>query len=263
MTDRIRNAGDAVFSIPEPHWRSQKMIRFLRHFGLLAAVTLLGSGGGRAAEPPPDLLKRLQAEHYADREQAGTELLAWARLHPAEAMDALYAQSRSAPEAEVRGRCLEALRVLVDEEYQRDGVGFMGVRMNQLTERVAVADEAKPRFGIRVIDVEDNTPARLAGLKAGDVLLGINERVLQAGENSLTVTQIIMGFKPGIKVSVTLFRDGKVVVVPLVLGKRPAAADLLLGFGERPSPEMAAAMEKSAKDKYFQNWLARKRANTR
>jgi GNAT superfamily N-acetyltransferase len=239
------------------------MIRCFRHFGLLAAVTLLWAGGGRAAEPPPDLLKRLQAEQYADREQAGAELLAWARLHPAEALDALYGLSRTAPEAEVRGRCLEALRVLVEEEYQRDGVGFMGIRMNQLTERADVAGEAKPRFGVRVLDVEDDTPARLAGLKAGDLLLGINEWMLQAGDDSLKVTQFIKGFKPGIKVSVTLYRDGKVAVVPLVLGKRPAAADLLLGFGERPSPEMAAAMEKSAKDEYFRSWLANKRANTR
>jgi hypothetical protein len=91
-------------------------------------------------------------------------------------------------------------------------------------------------------------------------MLGINERVWQEGDSSLVATEVIKGFKPGAKVSITLFRDGKVVVVPLVLGKRPVAADLLLGFGVPPTPGMAEAAEKAAKDEYFRRWLARKRA---
>lgn len=225
---------------------------------LAAAVPL------EALELPAGLVVGLQSEKFADREMAEAELLAWARQRPEEAMEEVFKQSREAVEPEVRERCHAVLREIVGDEYLRDGEGYLGVTMNLMMEPVRVAGEAEPRAGIRLTQVVADTPAKKAGLVAGDVLLGVNDRMWGKDEGPDAVTGVIKGFKAGAKVTVSLFREGKVVVVPLVLGRRPAIVDIamLLGFGgglgQMQDPEAVRQAEVAAKEEHFRRWLARK-----
>jgi len=230
---------------------------------IAAAVMAVAMPVALALELPSELLTGLQAEKFADREQAEAGLLAWARQRPDEAMDPLYQQSRTAAEPEVRERCNDVLRELVGDEYLRNGVGYLGVRMNPVVELVMVAGEVNPRFGIRLLQVEADTPARKAGVVAGDVLLGVNDRNWKQEDSSEVATEVIKGFKAGTKVTVRLFREGKVVELPVELGKRPAIADvaMLLGMGA-PGPEEIEAAERNAKEDYFRRWLARKKGKS-
>ena len=126
-----------------------------------------------------------------------------------------------------------------------------------------IAGEPKPRFAIRLIQVEEETPARKAGLIAGDLLLGVNDTNWTQGDTSETVSEAIQSYKAGTEVKVKLFRDGKVVELPVVLGRRPAAADLLRigGLGFMPAgPEVAEAAENVAREAYLRRWLTRKKA---
>ncbi|MCF7731102.1 MAG: PDZ domain-containing protein [Akkermansiaceae bacterium] len=217
-----------------------------------------------ALELPAGLVVGLQSEKYAEREKAEAELLAWGRQRPEEAMEEFYKQSREAAEPEVRERCHAVLREIVGDEYLRDGVGYLGVMMNQMIEPVRVAGEAELRFGIRLTQVVADTPAKKAGLVVGDVLLGVNDRMWGKDESPDVVTKVIKGFKAGAKVTVSLFREGKVVVIPLVLGRRPAIVDIpmLLGFGgglgQMPEPAAVKQAEEAAKEEHFRQWLARK-----
>lgn len=61
--------------------------------------------------------------------------------------------------------------------------------------------------GLRISDVYDDTPAERAGLKAGDVIVGVNGRSLK-GQKSGQATDRIKG-PPGTKVTLTVSRDGK------------------------------------------------------
>lgn len=228
---------------------------------IMAAFT--GGVGAGAIELPEPLLKGLQSENFADRERAQTELLAWTRQQAEASMEALYQQSRTAGEPEVRERCLSVLRELVSDDYQRNGVGFLGIRMNPNTEMINLPDEAKPRFAIRVLQVEPATPAHKSGMVAGDLLLGVNDTLWQQEHTSAFVMEKIKSFKAGTRVSIKLCRDGKIIDLPVVLARRPAAADLLqfqFGMGQQAGPEAAAAVERAAREEHFQRWLAERKS---
>lgn len=229
------------------------------------AIVLVMGGLVQAVELPAELVTGLQSEKFAERETAEAGLLAWGRQRADEAMDEFYRQSREAAEPEVRQRCHDVLRELVVDDYLRNGVGYLGVRMNPALEQVMVAGEAKPRFAIRLLQVEMDTPAKQAGLVAGDLLLGVNDRMWGANDQSEEATKVIKGFKAGAKVTISLFRDGKVVEIPVVLGRRPAFADvpMLLGFGEMPGPDAIKQAEEAAREEYFRRWLDRKHAESR
>jgi len=215
-------------------------------------------------ELPPAIMQGLKSEKFAEREQAQNELLAWTRQHPDEATEALYQQSRTAGDPEQRLRSQGVLRELVVDEYLRNGVGYVGFRMNPNTEAVAVPGENEPRFAVRVLQVEPDTPGHKAGLLAGDLLLGVDDAVWHQEDTSIVVSEKIKSFKAGTKVTLKLFRQGKVVDLPLVLGRRPATADLLqfqFGFGGMQiSPEAIAAADSAAKEEYFRRWLAARKA---
>jgi C-terminal processing protease CtpA/Prc len=229
-------------------------------------ATVVGIGGGRAIELPSGLLEDLKSEQFAEREQAEAELLAWTRQQPEAAMEALYKQSRTAGDPEVRERCVAVLRELVTDEYLRNGVGYIGIRMNPSTEGVNVPGEIEPRFAIKVLQVEPDTPAHKAGMVAGDFLLGVDDTVWQQAQTSAVVSAKIKSFKAGTRVTIKLFRAGKIVEIPMVLARRPAAADLMqLQFGMgmqgmQITPEAAAAAERAAKEDYFRNWLAARKS---
>jgi predicted metalloprotease with PDZ domain len=230
------------------------------HLLLALIATLAWPLAARGIELPAALLEELKAENFAARERAEAELLAWTRQRADASLEALYQQSRSAADPELRERCLSVLRELVTDEYLRNGVGYVGIRMNPNTEAVNVPGEAKPRFAIRVLQVEPATPAHKAGLLGGDLLLSVNDAVWQQADTSAIISEKIKSFKAGTEVTLKLFRDGNIVAVPLVLGRRPAGADLLqfqfgLG-GMQASPEAAAAAERTARQEYFRRWLA-------
>ena len=218
----------------------------------------------RGIELPAALTEGLKSEKFAERERAQAELLAWTRQRPDASMEALYQQSRTAEDPELRQRCFSVLRELVTDEYLRNGVGYIGIRMNPNTEAVNVPDEAQPRFAVRVLQVEPGTPAQKAGLVGGDLLLGVDDAVWQQEDTSASVSEKIKSLKAGTRVTIKLFRDGKIVEVPLVLARRPAAADLLqfqFGLGGfQISPEAAAAADRAAKEDYFKRWLAARKA---
>ena len=217
----------------------------------------------RADELPAAILEGLKEEQFAAREQAQAELLAWTRQRPDASMDELFKQSRAAADPEVRERCLAVLRELVSDEYLRNGVGYVGIRMNPNTEIVNVPGEAKPWFAIRILQVEPGTPAQKSGMLAGDLLLGVNDTVWQQEHTSEFVSSTIKSLKAGTRVSIKLFRDGKIVDVPVELARRPAAADLLqlqFGMGMQISPEAAAAADRAAKEDNFRRWLAERKS---
>lgn len=215
-------------------------------------------------ELPRTIMDGLKSEKFAEREQAQAQLLAWTRQRPDDAPEAVYLQSRNADDPEQRQRCFAVLRELVSDEYLRDGVGYVGFRMNPNTEPVNVPGEAQPRFAVRVLQVEPDTPGQKAGLLGGDLLLGVNDAAWHQDDTSDVVSKKIKSFKAGTRVTLKLFREGKIVEIPLVLARRPAAADLLqfqFGFGGfQITPEALAAADRAAKEEYFRHWLGARKA---
>ncbi len=208
-----------------------------------------------AIELPGGPLADLKSEEFRKREAAQEELIAWARLEPEPAMDLLFQQSRVADDPEVRERCLAILRELVNDEYAKDGEGFIGIAM--MDEELVQPENAKPRGVIRVTSVIRDSAAAKAGLKFNDLILGFDDHVWNEKLISLPFREKIRELKPNSKITLNILRDGKPMNLLVILGRRPLTADNLR-FGERV--EDPAAAERAAKDHYFRRWLERRKA---
>jgi putative serine protease PepD len=73
--------------------------------------------------------------------------------------------------------------------------------------------------GAGVADVKPNTPASRAGLRSGDVIVRLGDRVIASPED---LSSVIDGAKPGDSLSLTYVRGGKQHTITVKLGTRPS-----------------------------------------
>ncbi len=75
-----------------------------------------------------------------------------------------------------------------------------------------------PTFGALLTQVTPNTPADKAGLRAGDIIVAVDdERVTLARD----LAEIIRKYKPGDEIRITYRRDGQEKTVRVTLGQHP------------------------------------------
>ena len=134
--------------------------------------------------------------------------------------------------------------------------GYLGVNIQPITPEIADGLGLKEPRGALVSDVQPDTPAAKAGIRAGDAVLAVNnEPVKDARELSRRVSSL----QPGASVKLTVIRDGKEQIVEVSLAKlpdqradRPAergggksgGTDLSgLGLSLAPAPSMGAGRE--------------------
>lgn len=203
-----------------------------------------------AIELPSRPLFNLKSEDFHKREEAQAELVAWARRQPEAAMDELFRQSRMADDPEVRERCLAILRELVNDEYLKEGEGYIGIRMRD--EVAAVPGDPKPRGVIRVVEVVPNSAASHAGLQINDLIVGLNDLVWREGAASLPFSERIRQLKPNSNIELKVLRNGNLMDLNVKLGRRPILADNPF-LEDRPADLEAA--ERAAKDAHFRRWL--------
>lgn len=214
----------------------------------------LSNGCSFAQELPSDVLTALNAEDFRIRENAQEKLLSWSREYPHIAMDKLYRKSRSATEPETRERCNNVLRSLVNDEYLKEGEGFIGIHMQD--EMKELPGDPKPRVSIRVMQVMPDSAGHRAGLLMNDLIVGLNDQVWRAGEAVRSFSESIREFKPGTKVILKVLRDKDLIDLQVILGRRPLIADNPF-LNERPDDENAA--EQAAKEAYFRRWMERRK----
>lgn len=92
--------------------------------------------------------------------------------------------------------------------------------------------------GARVLAVTPNGPAEQAGLRAGDVITGINETTFKSeGEQSAAdkLVEFMDKVKPGDSLKVAYTRDGKPATAQLKAGQIDAE-DFAFAFGAPPAP---------------------------
>ena len=85
---------------------------------------------------------------------------------------------------------------------------------------VSVADSASGS-GARIGLVKADSPASVAGLKAGDVITAVDGTKVSGADQ---LTSIVGGHSPGDRLVLTVDRDGKTLTVDATLGTRPAAS---------------------------------------
>ena len=207
-----------------------------------------------SAQLPDSILSNLSSEEFIKRESAQAELLLWAREQRGPAIEELFRQTRFAGHPEVRERCMDVLRDLVNEDYLRDGKGYLGIRMQD--EIANIPGDPKTRSVIRVTLVMPDSAAERGGLQVNDLIVGLADQVWHQGLASMPFGEKVRDMKPGTKVSLKILRNGNLMDFEVKLGRRPLYADNMFFEG---SLEDIGEIERLAKDAYFRNWLKQKR----
>ncbi len=109
-------------------------------------------------------------------------------------------------------RIIEALRN--GESVAR---GWLGVSIQDIDENTAMALGLEHPDGALISSVMEDEPADVAGLRAGDVIIAVNDEPV---EDSSELLQAIANIAPGTTAQITIIRNGEEEVIDAVLGER-------------------------------------------
>lgn len=196
--------------------------------------------------PPADLIKNLGSDEFVSRENAQAELVTWALNHPRDATPEFVRLYREDDDPEVRKRALVILKALANADYLSDGQGYLGILMQE--EPVAAEQGGKLRFGIRILDVMQGSPAENAGLKVGDLIISLDGKGWEEMGALTVFSENVAAKKPLVEVVLMVKRaQGDPIAFTVKLGKRPIQ-DLRAG-GD------LGQLEQLAKEQHFKQWL--------
>ncbi|QUT05990.1 Do family serine endopeptidase [Sphingobium phenoxybenzoativorans] len=111
--------------------------------------------------------------------------------------------------------------------------GYLGVQISPLSEDMADSLGLAKNRGEFVQSVEPKQGAANAGIKAGDVIVKVNNREVTPDE---TLSYIVGGLPIGQKVPIELIRGGQRTTVTAVVGQRPPE-EQLANFGSGDSDD--------------------------
>ena len=99
--------------------------------------------------------------------------------------------------------------------------GWIGIEAQDITPELAESFKLGQARGSLIAGVLNNSPADLAGLKAGDVLLAINDKEVSDSSGMLNLIAVL---KPNEKAVLKIARAEKQMNINVVVGKRPKPA---------------------------------------
>jgi hypothetical protein len=202
------------------------------------------------ARPDPGLMKELSNPDFKTRKQAQGSLAEWGRQNLDAGIEHFYSTYHEDKDPEVRRRSREILRELVILKQAGEGEGYMGIRM-QAEQLMGQGGEL--RWVVRVTEVMDGTPAEKAGLKAQDLITGVDDLKFEGGEALNRFGEYIKSCKPRTDVTLHLLRTGREMDLKVNLMRRPRDLEqrTFLWGGEEYIPPPQEEVE----EEEFQEWL--------
>ncbi len=104
--------------------------------------------------------------------------------------------------------------------------GWLGITMSIMP--LDPDEAARAGFdgqGVLITNVSDGSPADEAGLREGDIITGVNGKVVA---NSSVLMNAVARRPPGTRVDMSIFREGRDRRMPVLLGERPPRVELEL-----------------------------------
>jgi len=96
--------------------------------------------------------------------------------------------------------------------------GWFGVSVQAITPDLAKQFKLDENQGILISNVVENSPAELAGLMRGDVIIEFNGKKV---DEPFTLRNTVAGIKPGEEVSIEIIRDEEIRTINIVIGELP------------------------------------------
>jgi len=96
--------------------------------------------------------------------------------------------------------------------------GYIGVQADDVTPEVADAAKLAKPVGVLIAGVERNGPAERAGVRAGDVLLGVNATPTP---DVPAMLDVVADLKPGSQATLKVRREQKDLELKITVGTRP------------------------------------------
>jgi predicted metalloprotease with PDZ domain len=109
---------------------------------------------------------------------------------------------------------------------------------------------------IRVVQVMDDSAAHKAGLQMGDLIAGLENEFWRDGPAAIPFGDRIRAKKPNTRIALQVIREGKLVDVEVVLGRRPMMLNQLFLNQTNFDPDAA---ETAAREAYFRRWLSQRK----
>jgi Do/DeqQ family serine protease len=100
---------------------------------------------------------------------------------------------------------------------------FIGVRIDEVDQEIAKEKGLKDVAGIYVAALSEGGAAAESGIRQGDIIQKVDERPVN---NMPQLQEQVSRYRPGDKVKVTVWRDGKQQVVDVTLRNRSGRAEL-------------------------------------
>ena len=101
--------------------------------------------------------------------------------------------------------------------------GYLGVRIQQLSDDLAASLGLPKNRGEFIQSVEPGQGAAKAGIEPGDVVVRVDGKDVTPDQ---TLSFIVANTAPGKRIPIELMRDGKRITVNAVVGKRPSEEEL-------------------------------------
>jgi len=119
--------------------------------------------------------------------------------------------------------------------------GRIGVSIQEVTRELADSFGLAKPSGALISGVEKSGPADKAGVKASDVILRFDGKVVA---KSADLPRIVAATKPGNKVMVQLWRKGAVLEVPLVVGEIQDSAEKVGAKGNKEDQSQSQSVSR-------------------
>ena len=102
--------------------------------------------------------------------------------------------------------------------------GWMGVRIQEVTEEIAKLEKLEKAEGALVASVSEDGPAKKSGIKPGDIILEFDGKKV---ETMRTLPKLVAQTKVGKRVTVKIWRNGKLISKKVLLGRLESSQEFI------------------------------------
>lgn len=117
--------------------------------------------------------------------------------------------------------------------------GWLGISIQEVTRDLAESFGLSKPVGALIANVAPNSPAEKGGLHASDVILKMNGKAI---EDTTDLVRITASLKPGSRVPIDVWRDGKQQTVNVLIGEAPKQLAQEDPTSPAPAPQAGLAV---------------------